>query len=120
MWAGLESRKFPRVKASCKIFLQHGSDVQPVKASTENLGAGGLCIFLDRPLDKMSNVKIELDLQDGKNPIQCSGRVVWTVRKRSFKAGEEGHDIGIEFVNLPETDLSRISALVSRTGTAKK
>lgn len=120
MWAGLESRKFPRVKTTCKIFLQHGSDAQPVKSSTENLGAGGLCVFLDRPLDKMSSVKIELDLQDGKNPIQCAGRVVWTVRKRSFKAGEQGHDIGIEFVNLPEQDMGRIAALVNRTGIPKK
>lgn len=119
MWDGLESRKFPRVKANCKIALQGVSGSQSVKASTENIGAGGICVILPQALDKMSRVQIELDLLDGKENVKCAGRVVWTVRKRSFKAGEQGHDTGIEFIDLSTEEANRIRGLVTQSITAR-
>lgn len=120
MWTGLESRKFPRLKTNCQIFLQNDSERKSLISSTENIGVGGLCVIINQPLSKMSQVKIELDLQDGKEPIQCEGRVAWTVRKRSFNLMEHGHDTGIEFVNLSAEAARRIQELVGRFVAGKK
>jgi len=120
MWAGLESRKFPRVKANCKILIQSTGENTQMRSATENIGAGGICVILDRALDKMSQVKLELDVRDGKAPIECAGRVVWAVRKRSFKTDEQGHDIGIEFVDLTPDCMTRIQSLVNQASASKK
>lgn len=120
MWAGLESRKFPRIKANCKILIQDAGENKQVRSSTENIGAGGICVILDRALNKMSRVKLELDLHDGKNPIACVGRVAWAVRMRSFKTEEQGHDTGIEFIDLAPDHMMRIQELVKQASTLKK
>ena len=120
MWSGLESRKFPRIKTNCRIFIQDQEKKRSIESLTENLGAGGLCVILDQALERMSKVKIELDLKDGKNSIGCDGRIVWAVRKRSFNPSEQGYDVGIEFINLSSENTNRLNELINRSAIGTK
>lgn len=112
MWGGFEARKFPRVKTDCKIYIQNAEGGKSVQATTENIGIGGVCIILERPLEKFSSIQLDLDLGDGGDKLRCDGRVIWTVPSRDFATSKESHDTGIEFLNLSESSRQRIVRLV--------
>lgn len=112
MWDGLEGRKFPRVSAGCQIFIETLNDAQPVVAKTENIGAGGICVVLDRALQKFSKLRVELNLEDGGGSIVCNGRVVWNVESRDFHTAQSTFDTGIEFLNLSDDAAGRIRRLI--------
>ena len=112
MWGGFESRKFPRVKTDCSIFIKQVNGGRVISAATENIGTGGICVILNEPLQKFSKIKMELNLTDGEMPISCDGRVAWIVPSRDFLTEKLTHDTGIEFVNLPEPARGRIERAV--------
>ncbi len=113
MWDGFEARKFPRVKADCQIHIEHPEQGKVIAVKTENIGIGGFCVILSQALPKLSQVRVELDLQDGNHPISCDGRVVWTVASKTFGSSKLNHDTGVEFVNIPEFSRERIRRLLN-------
>jgi len=100
MWQGFEARQFPRIHTACSIFIQAVDHSELIKAKTENIGTGGICVILDEPLAKLSTVKIELDLEDGEEPIRCEAKVVWIVEKREFNSNKHLHDTGMVFSHI--------------------
>ena len=100
MWDGFDKRKFPRLSLTCEITIHSEEEPKPISATTENLGIGGVCVFLDHALERFSTCRIKLDL-GSKNPrIECAGKVVWTVPTRQVKQTKRRFDTGIEFVDL--------------------
>ena len=65
---------------------------------SENLGIGGVCVIMERSIERFSKCKIKLDL--GEKPIECEARVVWAVPTREGKASRKRYDIGFEFLNI--------------------
>ena len=118
MWDGFESRKFPRLKADCHIYLEHSSGEEPVATKTENIGIGGFCVILSKELPKLSKVKVCLDLLDGEKPIACEGRIVWTVASRTFGSDKLTHDTGVEFLDISEQARNRIKQLIGNESLA--
>ena len=110
-WAGLDQRVFPRFKVRCDITIDYPIG-GTIRAQTQNLGAGGVCVILQRELEKLSTVHLELSLQEILPPIQCDGRVVWMVRSKEFVSRKTSFDTGIEFVNLKLEDQERISSFI--------
>lgn len=118
MWDGFDHRKFPRVNAECRIYIKKDqSQSSPLIAKTENIGVGGLCVVLREALPKLSSLRIQLDLQDGEGPIQCAGRVAWTVESRDFVSEEKTHDTGIEFMDLNDLSRERIKRVILASNT---
>ena len=111
-WGGFESRKFPRVNADCKIYIQTVNQKSTRAAKTENIGIGGICVVLDEPLEKLSKVRIQLDLQDGLPPLECAGRVAWNVQTKKLTDAVARYDTGIEFTNLPPQSNSRLLKVI--------
>lgn len=111
MWDGFDKRKFPRINVRCDIFLQFGENPPPLSTVTENLGVGGVCVILEKPLARFESCRVRLLLEDRQPPVDCSGRVMWVVRTRPIK-GRLCYDIGIEFLDLDESFRKRIEALV--------
>ncbi len=119
MWDGFNKRKFPRLNLRCEIVLRNQSGAQVLQAQTENLGAGGLCLLLDRALERFSTLTLRLELDKNLPWIECQGKVIWIVPSRGIGAKKDTFDTGIEFLGLEpaEEDLIR-SYVESRVETA--
>jgi Tfp pilus assembly protein PilZ len=115
-WEGLNRRKFPRVIYPCLVTLRCDQGEKEVLLShTENMGLGGICVILKRPLKMFAPVEIELDLLDFEEHINCAGKVVWVVRRKSTEKEKPlFYDIGIEFVGLAEKDHHHIEGIVQK------
>ena len=109
MWDGFNKRKFPRVNLRCELTLGNPASGQVLKTHTENLGAGGVCVILDRSLERFSTVSIRLELDPNLPWIQCLGKVLWCVPSREVGGRKESFDTGVEFIGLQpaEQDLLR-------------
>ena len=112
-WAGLDQRVFPRISAQCSIAI--GDHLQGlIKTKTQNLGAGGVCVILNREVEKLSRVHLRLTLKDSVTPIECDGRVVWMVRSRELVSDRVSFDVGVEFLNLKDEDRELIQSFIDR------
>ena len=101
MWDGFNKRKFPRLSLRCELILKNQTPTGLIlRTQTENVGAGGICIMLDQPLERFSNLSIRVELDANLPWIECLGKVVWSVLSRSTNSKKESYDTGIEFVNL--------------------
>ncbi|MFH1791476.1 MAG: PilZ domain-containing protein [Candidatus Omnitrophota bacterium] len=112
MWDGINRRKFPRANYACRIHIRQKAVPQTIITQTENIGAGGICVMIERDLGLFQDVELELDLDDNMPAIKCLGTVVWVVKKRA--AGDSGlaYDTGIEFAKISEKDITRILSVV--------
>jgi hypothetical protein len=94
-----------RKKGSPRAFSTH----------TENIGAGGICVILEKDLGLFSPVELEIDLKDDLPEVECDGTIVWVVRRAEYEKRKPNHyDTGIEFIDLKDTDKTRINAIVDR------
>ncbi|MBI1978053.1 MAG: PilZ domain-containing protein [Candidatus Omnitrophica bacterium] len=109
-WAGLDQRAFPRIQARCDIDIH--SFGGPIKAQTQNVGIGGVCVILNRELEKLSQVGLKLALEGSSSPIECTGRIVWMVKSKEPASGKTFFDTGIEFVNLNPQDQECLSTYI--------
>ncbi len=100
MWDGFNKRKFPRLNLRCELTLRHPKGAQVHQAQTENLGAGGLCVMLERPLERFSTLSLRLELDRNLPWIECEGKVMWVVPSRAAGSKKENYDTGIEFTGL--------------------
>ena len=112
-WGGLDQRVFPRVSARCDISI-HDRMGGPIKTKTQNLGLGGVCVLLNRELEKLTRVHLHLMLDEPKQTIDCDGRVVWMVRSKEPASGKVTFDIGIEFLDLKPESRELISVFIKK------
>ena len=110
-WAGLDQRAFPRISAQCDISIRDRIG-GAIKAKTQNLGVGGVCVILTCELEKLSRVHLRIILEDSSQTVECDGRVVWMVRSKEPSSGKVSFDIGIEFLNLNPKDHQAIAAFI--------
>lgn len=104
MWDGFDKRKFPRMSLTCEIAILSAEKSEPIKAVTENVGIGGVCVLLNKSLERFSQCGLLLTFGDGesKEEIRCNGRVVWIVKTGNARGRNPHYDIGIEFQDMAE------------------
>jgi len=112
MWDGINCRKFPRIKSKIEVDVALNGNVKHFSALTENIGTGGICLILDKKIDKFAQVKLKLDIDDDLSPIECNGRVVWIIEKRVLGGGKTNYDVGIEFLDINIIDIARIKNFI--------
>lgn len=110
-WTGLDQRAFPRISARCDISIQH-SLAGVIKTHTQNVGAGGVCVILQRELEKLSSVHLKLALEDPDSLIECEGRAMWIVRSTDPASRKVSFDTGIGFVGLKPEAEKRLAAFL--------
>lgn len=71
-----------------------------IRAQTDNIGAGGLCVTLDKPLERFSNASVRIEIDPNLPWIECQGKVMWVVPSRNLSSKTEKYDVGIEFTAL--------------------
>lgn len=106
MWQGVDNRKFPRAVYPCKVVVTRAGMSEQFSTQTENIGKGGVCVVLEKGLEKYCPVALTIYLSDGKPPLEGDGRVVWSVKRK------EAFDTGIEFLSIRGEDSQRIERIV--------
>lgn len=113
MWEGINQRRFPRVNYKCRIRLSRESGNSVLDTQTENIGAGGICVVLEKDLQLFEPVSLEVFLDEKNSPISCGGTVVWVVKRHPMtQTGAFKYDTGIEFADITPEDKKRVSDLV--------
>ena len=114
MWDGFDQRKFPRLNLRCEIDILSDPQSSPIHTTTENIGIGGVCVILDKSLDRFSKCRIRLDLNK-KNELDCDGKVVWIVPTRDSKSSKRRYDTGIEFAGLEPEQMNKLRQYIEKT-----
>ena len=114
MWDGINRRKFPRIHYKCQIAISKKGSPKTISTSTENIGAGGICVILKEDLGLFQGVALEVELEGSvQEKIQCNGTVVWVVKKHVLDRKSAGlYDTGIEFVDINPENARRIAKIV--------
>ena len=109
MWEGIDKRRFPRSCCQCKIVVRKKGSSDQFTTHTENIGTGGVCVFLKKKLDLFTEVEVQLSLPDNSGSFISDGKIMWVVKEaRSAKR----FDTGIEFVGLSPEAKTRIARVV--------
>ena len=119
MWDGFNQRKFPRVNLQCEVLIQAEELSAPLSTLTENVGTGGVCVILDKALDRFSKCRIRLHLDENAPVIDCAGKVVWTVPTQALKSSKKKFDTGIEFLELDPAAGQRIRDFIEARAARK-
>lgn len=101
-----EKRRHPRITKNLIVVFRYKSLDHFVKAVTENISLGGLCLQVEKDIglkqDQMINLQFQLE---GTNEIvEIEGQVKWLLQ------GEEEQDvqIGVEFLKLENPEMQQI------------
>lgn len=111
MWSGIDKRRFPRAHFQCQVVVRRKDHPESFSTQTENIGAGGLCVILDKGLELFTEVIVEVTLPDSPDPLVNDGKTVWVVKESGT---QHRFDTGIEFVNLPAEQKTRIERIVEK------
>ncbi|MBI4430887.1 MAG: PilZ domain-containing protein [Candidatus Omnitrophica bacterium] len=108
MWQGLNHRKFPRMVVACDVFVRGEKRGFTLSTMTTNLSRGGLCVMLGRALRKFELVSLKMILRDNEPPLECMGKVCWSIPAKIFRRETSAYDTGIEFINMTRSSGDRI------------
>jgi len=101
MWDGFDKRKFPRLSVQCEITVESEQTPEPMLTLTENLGVGGVCVLLDKKLERFSKCRVRIQLESREPLLESGARVVWIVPTGEAQGRRELFDTGLEFVDAP-------------------
>ncbi len=115
---GREKRRFIRANYPCKIII-YTPEKQVIVTRTENIGAGGVRVLIEKEL-KVS-LAVDLEIYFAESPIKCKGRIVWMLPKENLKLDEaKKYDTGIEFYRIASADRSTIAKLIDEIVSKEK
>ena len=118
-WDSSERRKFVRAKFPCEITLPQSGD-RLISTHVENISAGGIRIIIDQKLEVSSPVVIDI-YGVRENPITCQGKVIWSfTRENPHQKDIALFDIGIEFSQIADEDLSEIKRVIASIASGQK
>lgn len=80
---------------------------------TENISTGGLNVMLEKELHRSDMVEIRLHLIGKSKPIECKGRVAWSIVMSPAGVKPGIFSTGIEFIELKDSDKEAIRKVIS-------
>ncbi len=93
---------------ACDVFVRGDGNGYSLSTMTTNLSSGGLCVMLGKPLRKFELVSLKILLNDKEPPLECMGKICWSIPAKIFKRETSAYDTGIEFINMAKTAGDRI------------
>ena len=105
-----ERRKSPRTRAYRPVRLHHPGFPRVVETLTKDLAVGGLCSLSPTVFPVSTELRIELMLSEGHEPISVRGRAAWF---RTIPNSDQ-FDVGISFLDLSEFDKRRLSVYLDK------
>jgi c-di-GMP-binding flagellar brake protein YcgR len=112
-WSGIDTRRSVRVSFECVVIVKKKETSLVFRTQTENISVGGTCLILEKALLKHTPVEVELFLPDDPIPVNCEGKVSWSVRRSEYlKKKSCQFDTGIEFTSITDEDKSRLRRII--------
>lgn len=109
----LGRREYPRLGSH--IPIRFGGDENRSQDSlTKDLGGGGVRLVSRDFLPVDSKVKLEFFLTPASEALKAVGKVVW-IKKLPYSYQ---HDVGIQFMDIPEPTRKRLTHFVEQNLTA--
>ena len=105
----LGRREFPRLNTHIPIRFG-GEESKAQDSLTKDVGGGGVRLVSREFLPVNAKVKLEFFLTPASEPLKAVGKVVW-VQKLPYSYQ---HDVGIQFVDVPEPTRKRIAHYVDQ------
>jgi len=95
-----EKRDFIRTDTLVPVFMSIDSPEfkKDLNVTTKNISATGLLIESREKLPTGIESKLELKPDGAKNPIHCTGKVVWS----AAVSGANIYNCGVEFIKIEE------------------
>ena len=108
--SGRERRQHPRVQAEWPITIE--LEDGPHEARIRDLSQAGVCFFLDRPVEEMTALRVELDVPGsaGTRRIHGAGAVV---RCEKISAALEHYEIAVFLQEMSAPDRDWIDSFVA-------
>ncbi len=103
----LGRREFPRLRQHIPVRFG-GEESRYQDSLTKDVGEGGVRLMSREFLPVNARLKLEFFLAPASEALTAVGKVVW-VQKLPYSYQ---HDIGIQFVDIPEGDKKRLSHFV--------
>ena len=112
-----ERRRFVRlstlVKVEYAVVVESGEEAG---SSTKNISLGGICLFLDNPVDKNTILELKIYILQEITPIHARGRVAWVEEFALGEVDKRRHiEAGIEFTQISDGDRERISQYIFKS-----
>jgi c-di-GMP-binding flagellar brake protein YcgR len=111
-----ERRRFVRLNALVDVAYSKKAvpALEKEKLSVaKNISKGGICLIVYEPIKAEDVLDLKVYLPDRTTPIDVVGKVVWT---KEFILGDipgnKRYDVGIEFLNVNQKELSEINKYV--------
>jgi len=112
-----ENRKFRRITVPCKISVSSSDGGKVFNCHTENISAGGIMIITEEELSSSSPVDLELSLWHSSKPLKCKGKVAWMNEVVPKEVKPRLFNMGIEFVDISDSDRDAVSKFVNFIST---
>lgn len=119
--SGRERRRHERAGGQWPVTIE--LEDGPHQARIRDISRGGLCFFLDRPLEEMTLLRVEFDLPEEDQP---QGAVARTRRRLSgtgavvrcerISVALDHYEIAVFLTEMADSDREEIEAYVSATG----
>jgi PilZ domain len=108
----VERKRFPKAQLPCRLKI--GSAPEFLMAHTENVGPGGIRVYMAAQIPKGMPVKMEVFLEQNV-VIKCKGFVVWAIKDPvAEKTTMDKYDIGIQFDCLGSPEKQKLYELVEK------
>lgn len=114
-YVGQNRRYFPRLRACIVEYTAIGKAGPKVQCFSENISAGGICIFIADDFDVDTLLSLKIFLPYNEDPLMAKGKIIW--RNESLfmgKRGVQNFDIGIEFTEIGEEDRRDIASYIRK------
>ena len=103
-----ELRRFPRFPTQTTLLVESLDPDGPEElARTRSVSLGGVGFLSPRPLDEDTPLQILIAV--GPEVVRARGRVVYSL------AGSNGHEVGVEFVQITPADEEVLQRLLERS-----
>lgn len=113
-WGGIDTRRSVRVAFECVVIVKKKDTSLVFRTQTENISVGGTCVILERTLLKHTPVEVELFLPDDPIPVNCSGKIAWSVKRNEYSKRKPCQfDTGIEFTEISDEDKGRLKRIIA-------
>ncbi len=93
------TRRFPRYQADLPATVYLDTGVAQVRLI--NISRGGVLIFPPLPSQQPPPIRISIELDDGRPPINCKGEIIYTINDRGT---------GVAFTEISVYNRDRITA----------
>ena len=103
-----ERRKTIRWDIEKPVRFRINSQILEHEGVSEDISAGGVCIYSKRELNPQTPLDLEIEIPDDLHKIFVRGMIAWTQKAYTQKESAPGIKAGVSFLDLKTTDCERI------------